>query len=769
MQKYKYIIILLIFFEPLIYGQNINLLSGKVVDENNKPLVNVNIFLKNSKRGMITNNDGNFSISYFGKKDSITFSYMGYKSYTAEIDSTTKLLKIQLTPALIQLPELLITNLSAEELLDKAISKIPENYSQEEFLANVFYRSSISTQKDSLLYVEETMFEQIKSYKPKFEDKTFLVKNRNFNFLNKEFGIQGIGIYDNVKSLANNGRKRNRNIYNYGIPSFYDGSLTYVIEINKNSEKESVLKGKIFIDVDNLAFVRFELSENKKTQNVQYKKIGTKYYLFSENVSNQNEKQNGGYGNVSAIFVLTEIMQKFEYKDIKGTLINEDDIIRTYANQDYDNSFWKIHNSVLQDSITQRRITKFKIDQGFTFNNPIKKEIETYQKIYYPNLSLRLSTEIPNDINSLSQNSVSINLLTNHFLQKKLKNFYLKLLIPSIFNAYLISPFEEIELERKLLSINGLHTGINPFIFNSTEKSYHYGLSQPKLEKFKTENYPDFMRFHTLRGEYHYLKTKILEEDISKADMSNKNNKNTFLTMYFMDLLYNRTYNIFYSQLKDKTLKGITITKAPLIIDNDKSWVKYLFEHNKTFNSHITSDLLTTEEKKYLKRSAIFSWMNLVSPQMMGIDKFSVTKNLKATFSLNYLRIPFGEMTEQNIWLVYNKQLNGLFFRQYIAKEKTGFGLGYKMYNTKLNKKISLSSSIDYWKQPTNLDFYSKTFENGFHIGQDLEFKFLKEKYSQLNKISFYIGYDYKSAGYLPQSIELQKQFKINFGLKVNL
>ena len=40
MQKYKYIIILLIFFEPLIYGQNINLLSGKVVDENNKPLVN---------------------------------------------------------------------------------------------------------------------------------------------------------------------------------------------------------------------------------------------------------------------------------------------------------------------------------------------------------------------------------------------------------------------------------------------------------------------------------------------------------------------------------------------------------------------------------------------------------------------------------------------------------------------------------------------------------------------------------------------------------
>ena len=46
---------------------------------------------------------------------------------------------------------------------------------------------------------------------------------------------------------------------------------------------------------------------------------------------------------------------------------------------------------------------------------------------------------------------------------------------------------------------------------------------------------------------------------------------------------------------------------------------------------------------------------------MLSIDKFPISENISATFSLNYLRIPFGEMTEQNVWIKYRRQLNGLF------------------------------------------------------------------------------------------------------------
>ena len=154
---------------------------------------------------------------------------------------------------------------------------------------------------------------------------------------------------------------------------------------------------------------------------------------------------------------------------------------------------------------------------------------------------------------------------------------------------------------------------------------------------------------------------------------------------------------------------------------------------------------------------------------MFGIDKFSIAENLKATFSLNYLRIPFGEMTEQNIWFDYNKQLNGLFIRQYISKERVGYGIGYKMYETKLNKNLRLTSTIDVWKQPDNLNFYDTTLKSGLHVGQDLEYKFLTDTFSNRNRISLYIGYDYKTKGYLPESLELQQQLKFNFGIKVNM
>jgi len=276
------------------------------------------------------------------------------------------------------------------------------------------------------------------------------------------------------------------------------------------------------------------------------------------------------------------------------------------------------------------------------------------------------------------------------------------------------------------------------------------------------------MRLHTLRGEYHYLKTKILEEDIAKADMDKRNNKKNYITLYLMDLLYNRTYNIFYSQLKDKIINSNDSKNSPLIVDIDKSWVKYLFDQDKPFTSHTKTESLTASEKEYLKRSTILSWINLISPQLISLSKFPISENTHATFSLNYLRIPFGGLTEQNFWIKYKNLLNGMFIRQYLNKEKVCFGIGYKMYDLELRKNLNLTSTIDYWKQPVNLNFYDKNLKNGFHIGQELECKLGQDFYSNRNKVSIFIGYEYKTIGYLPENIEINEQFKINFGLKIN-
>ncbi|OSY87111.1 TonB-dependent receptor [Tenacibaculum holothuriorum] len=62
-------------------------ISGKVLDNNNNPLVGVNVILKNSKIGTQTDIDGNFEISNLteGKQESIVISYVGFKTQTVAI------------------------------------------------------------------------------------------------------------------------------------------------------------------------------------------------------------------------------------------------------------------------------------------------------------------------------------------------------------------------------------------------------------------------------------------------------------------------------------------------------------------------------------------------------------------------------------------------------------------------------------------------------------------------------------------------------------
>jgi len=769
MRKINYTLLLL-FISSILYSQDLFKISGSIFDENNKPLANVNVFTQQSKKGTVSNKEGTFSLNFSVKDDLIIFSYMGYENYSVKAFSTSQPLQIRMKPSSIQINEVTVTNLTAKELLDKAISKIPENYPQDEFLAKMYYRAKINVSDDSLLYVEETSFEQVKSYKSSFEDKVFLVKNRNFNFKNgSQIAIRGIGNFDNVKTLIQKERSRNKNIYSYGTFTNYDGHRLYTIEINKNIEKDNLTKGKIYIDTDDLAFIRFELAKDDDNSVTQYKKIDGKYYLIASNSSSKNRKQNGNYQEVSSQMSMTELVQSFKKEDIQGVLIENDEALQAYTDQNTDPLFWKIHNEILPDTSTQKKIKKYLLEQNLESQKGPEKDFVSYEKLYRPHLTLRFSNTTPNDIYSFAQSTVSINQLSYYFTQKWLKNIYLGVLLPSLANVYLISPLEEIEVERKLLSLNSLHSRMNPLSFNSLNKSYHYGLSQTQLDHFKSVNYTDFMRLHTIRNEYHYIKTKILEEEIAKVDLSNKNNRYDFIKTYIMDLVYNRAYNLFYSPLKDKDLNINDKNKEPIIVDTDKSWVKYLFERDEKFNSHITSNQLTIEEKRFLKRSTYLSWMNLISPQMLGIRKFGINENLKFTFSLNYLRIPFGEMTEQNLWFSYKKHLNGLFIRQYFNKEKIAYGLGYKMYDVKLNKDLSITSTFDYWLQPEKLQFDDNALKSGFHFGQDLEYKLWRDQYTKLNKLSIYIGYDYKTKGYLPEEIKMTESFLFNFGFKINL
>ena len=152
---------------------------------------------------------------------------------------------------------------------------------------------------------------------------------------------------------------------------------------------------------------------------------------------------------------------------------------------------------------------------------------------------------------------------------------------------------------------------------------------------------------------------------------------------------------------------------------------------------------------------------------MIGLKKFSLNDKSSFTFSLNYLRIPFGEMFGQNIWLTTNyKQLHGIFIKQYKNYENTSLGLGYKLYDLPLSNNISLTTSVDYWSQPSKLTFHDANLRHGFHFGQMLELQLLYNKYIQANSLSILVGYDYKTTGYMPQSYFVGNRFDLKAAFK---
>ena len=84
-------------------------ITGKVVDENNDPLIGVNIKVEGTAAGSITDIDGNFPIEA-STGNTLTFTYIGYTSESIKVTNQNNY-RIQLTADTQQLSEVVVTAL----------------------------------------------------------------------------------------------------------------------------------------------------------------------------------------------------------------------------------------------------------------------------------------------------------------------------------------------------------------------------------------------------------------------------------------------------------------------------------------------------------------------------------------------------------------------------------------------------------------------------------------------------------------------------------
>ncbi|CAM4235138.1 SusC/RagA family TonB-linked outer membrane protein [Gillisia limnaea] len=77
MKKFKCFIIAFLGGILLMQSQSVSI-SGKVTDENNVPLLGVNVLVKNETRGTTTDFDGNYTIDDISPGDVLQFSFLGF-------------------------------------------------------------------------------------------------------------------------------------------------------------------------------------------------------------------------------------------------------------------------------------------------------------------------------------------------------------------------------------------------------------------------------------------------------------------------------------------------------------------------------------------------------------------------------------------------------------------------------------------------------------------------------------------------------------------
>ena len=65
--------------------------TGKVVDASGEPIIGASVMVKGTSNGVVTDLDGNYSISNVPAGASLNISYVGYRTRTVAVDGKSQL------------------------------------------------------------------------------------------------------------------------------------------------------------------------------------------------------------------------------------------------------------------------------------------------------------------------------------------------------------------------------------------------------------------------------------------------------------------------------------------------------------------------------------------------------------------------------------------------------------------------------------------------------------------------------------------------------
>lgn len=306
-----------------LFAQTIRL-NGSVMDaEKNAPIQNINIFLKDTRIGTVSNQKGDFSLSLpiIYENRYLYFTGIGYRKDSLLIRNIQSPVTVSLQPETYRLTEVYVMpDSTLLTLLRRAYSRIPENYPTSPTLYEAFYReSSQNTDHEQADFMEAILSIYKDPYnKPSNEPGQIeIVKSRK-----RQIHDVGIMYYGGPHTAINSDvvLKRAKFIsprhfkeYKYefnGIKTLGDQEF-YEVSYLKTSKDTAFALGIMLIEKESLAYVQFthegeilshhpQIRKRTFTEKIIYEKEGDTWYFKYNTYKRDDYKRDGGmiYGSV---------------------------------------------------------------------------------------------------------------------------------------------------------------------------------------------------------------------------------------------------------------------------------------------------------------------------------------------------------------------------------------------------------------------------------------------------------------------------------------
>lgn len=405
------VLLLLVGISPLVNAKDNTsyiIVSGVVKDKrSNKKLEYVSISIPGTNIGTITNSDGEFSLKV---KDSIQareieFSHIGYTNYRYPIsDKDTRNETFYLTANTNLLDEIVVRQKNPLLLVESAIDKIGDNYSNQSNLLTGFYRETIQKKRNYINISEAIVDIYKKPYGDRSEitsDRVQILKGRKLlspkpkdTLIVKLQGGPNVSIYADI--VKNPDIILNRNTlpyYKFKMEEsvMVDEQPHYVVSFAPQVELSYPLYyGKLYINQRSLTFSQAEFNldmsnKDKATQSILKKKpyklqFKPEQVSFLVNYKERNGKSylyyirnevkfkcdwkkrwifSTGYTIVSET-VITDAKQD-NIKNIPGKLaFKQNQSLSDNVDNFYDTNFWEDYNIIEPTESLESAVDKLK-------------------------------------------------------------------------------------------------------------------------------------------------------------------------------------------------------------------------------------------------------------------------------------------------------------------------------------------------------------------------------------------------------------------------